>query len=99
MRGAMSIRFHAATGRGAAACAVGEDSGAAAAKTHGTLARSCAGACFAGACSGPSTVQMTNGEALAGVIAAGIQPAGRSARSSIAIRAKCTAADLQPVRI
>jgi hypothetical protein len=42
---------------------------------------------------------MTKGEASALAIAAGIQPAGSTARSSIARRAICTAADLQVILI
>lgn len=44
-------------------------------------------------------VQITKGEAPAPVIAAGIQPAGRTARRNIATRAICTAADLQAILI
>jgi len=42
-------------------------------------------------------VQMTNGEASALEIAAGIQPAGRSARRTIARSATCKAVDLRTV--
>ena len=87
-------------GAGDTASAAGDASGAAAANTHGRFARSWSedGFCFDGAeCSGPSIVQMTNGEALALEIAASIQPAGRSARRTIATRASCRAADLRAV--
>jgi hypothetical protein len=86
------------TGVSAAVAVSGDDRGAAIAKTQGESARLWSGVCLAGAeCSGPSIVQMTNGEASALEIAAGIQPAGRIARRTIARRASCKAVDLRAV--